>query len=303
MSFKRKIMVILLAVGILPALILAAILTWVSAQAISQSVFDHLSSVRSAKASTVTHYLETLAHEVEILAQSPDVNDALETFAETFYNLPEIDDSAVDTALTGYYQGQFLPRWQAQNTAVGAQDASRLMTQLSPQARYYQYQYITQNPHPVGQKDKLRADASDSAYSAQHRRFHPYMREVQQRFGFYDIFLIDQQGTVVYSVFKELDFATNLNTGPYQDSGLARAYQQGLAQPAKGVAVTDFSLYVPSYDAPAGFISSPIFQDGERVGVLVAQFPIDELNAVMKERDGLGETGETYLVGPDNLMR
>ena len=36
---------------------------------------------------------------------------------------------------------------------------------------------------------------------------------------------------------------------------------------------------------------------------LVFQLSIDALNSIMTEREGLGETGETYLVGPDGLMR
>jgi methyl-accepting chemotaxis protein len=41
----------------------------------------------------------------------------------------------------------------------------------------------------------------------------------------------------------------------------------------------------------------------QKVGILIFQFPIDRLNTIMKERDGLGDTGETYLVGEDLLMR
>jgi len=37
--------------------------------------------------------------------------------------------------------------------------------------------------------------------------------------------------------------------------------------------------------------------------VLVAQFPIDALNSMMTERSGLGESGETYLIGVDGKMR
>ena len=46
-----------------------------------------------------------------------------------------------------------------------------------------------------------------------------------------------------------------------------------------------------------------MFDGDEKVGVALFQMPIDRLIAMMSERAGLGETGETYLVGPDNLMR
>jgi methyl-accepting chemotaxis protein len=37
--------------------------------------------------------------------------------------------------------------------------------------------------------------------------------------------------------------------------------------------------------------------------VLVFQMPVDRINAIMQQSDGLGETGETVLIGPDQRMR
>ena len=109
---------------------------------------------------------------------------------------------------------------------------------------------------------------------------------------------------MVYSVFKEVDFATSLANGPYRDTGLAEAYRAGMKAPKSSKIFIDFSLYVPSFNAPAGFIASPIFDDdGQRLGVVIAQFPLDKLNRLMTKREGLGETGEAYLVGDDMLMR
>lgn len=43
---------------------------------------------------------------------------------------------------------------------------------------------------------------------------------------------------------------------------------------------------------------------GNKVEVIIAlQLSIDAINKVMQQRDGMGETGETYLVGADMLMR
>ncbi len=43
--------------------------------------------------------------------------------------------------------------------------------------------------------------------------------------------------------------------------------------------------------------------EGEVELVLAMQIALEEINAIMQERAGMGETGETYLVGPDHLMR
>lgn len=123
------------------------------------------------------------------------------------------------------------------------------------------------------------------------------------------MFLIDPEGTIIYTTFKEADFTTNFSTGPYSDSNLAKL--TAAVRQAKGtnyVKIVDFESYRPSYGAPAAFIAAPIFNKSEFVGVLAFQLPVDEINKVMTgnrkwKSDGLGETGETYLVGQDYLMR
>ncbi|KZX76432.1 hypothetical protein A3715_13090 [Oleiphilus sp. HI0009] len=72
--------------------------------------------------------------------------------------------------------------------------------------------------------------------------------------------------------------------------------------------INDFAPYPPSYEDPAAFIASPIFDAGELLGVLIFQMPIDRINAIMTHDQqwattGLGESGETYLIAQDRKMR
>lgn len=101
-----------------------------------------------------------------------------------------------------------------------------------------------------------------------------------------------------------MDFSTSLSDGPYASTNFGRAFQEAnrtLSQ--DGVVLVDYAQYTPSYEAPASFIASPIFDGGKKIGVAMFQMPIDRLNEIMGERAGLGKTGETYLVGQDGLMR
>ena len=61
--------------------------------------------------------------------------------------------------------------------------------------------------------------------------------------------------------------------------------------------------YAPSNDDPAQFIATPVIHNDEVCAILAFQIPLDEINAIMQERTGMGESGETYLVGSDLLMR
>ena len=165
--------------------------------------------------------------------------------------------------------------------------------------------YIEENPHPTGEKEKLDAAPSGSSYDAAHAKNHPWFRTFLRERDYYDIFLFDLDGNLVYSVFKELDYATNLVSDPWKDSDLGNAFRAGRdSNTAASLHFFDFKPYAPSHDAPANFISTPLFDGaGQKVGVLVFQMPIARINAVMTNSAGLGTIGETFIVGSDSLMR
>ncbi len=162
--------------------------------------------------------------------------------------------------------------------------------------------YVDDSPYPVGQREKLIQAEDGSAFSAVHSTIHPWFRALQEQRGYYDVFLIDPQGRVAYSVFKERDFATSLASGPWRDTGLADVWREVRA--GAEIGFVDFAPYAPSQDAPASFIATAIVDPaGRDLGTLVFQMPIGRINAVMQKSDGLGETGEAYIVGSDHRMR
>jgi methyl-accepting chemotaxis protein len=164
--------------------------------------------------------------------------------------------------------------------------------------------YITDNPNPTGKKHKLDSADDGSEYSSHHAAYHPWLRKFLIERDYYDIFIFDPEGNLVYTVFKELDYATNLLDGEWRDTDLGKAYRIAKSSAREKLSFFDFRPYAPSHGAPASFISTPIFgKDGKRLGVLVFQMPINRLNNVMGVTAGLGETGETYVIGQDLLMR
>ena len=127
-----------------------------------------------------------------------------------------------------------------------------------------------------------------------------YFADFIATYDYYDLFLIDQSGHVFYSVTKEADYDTNLNHGPYRNSGLGQLFRQVTAR--NDFSMVDFSRYAPSNQAPASFIATPLTIHGQPM-VLALQLSIDSINTMMQQRSGMGETGESYLVGADKLMR
>eukprot|EP00439_Symbiodinium_sp_Y106_P035806 s3683_g4.t1 len=56
--------------------------------------------------------------------------------------------------------------------------------------------------------------------------YHPIYRDILYARNYYDIFFFDLRGNLIYSVYKELDYATNFlanGTGEWKDSGLGEA--------------------------------------------------------------------------------
>lgn len=165
--------------------------------------------------------------------------------------------------------------------------------------------YIDKNSNALGEKEKLDFADDGSLYSQAHAKYHPWFRSFLRTRDYYDIFLFDVRGNLVYTVFKEPDFATNLSTGKWKDSDLGNAFRAARQSGKAGEEFFfDFKPYAPSNGVPASFISTPIIgTDGQLKGVLAFQMPISRINALMQATAGMGETGETYIVGQDAMMR
>lgn len=307
--FKRKVLTILLLVGLLPALTIALVALYISSTSMEEMVYDNLSSLRDSKKSAALEYINSLERQVLLMADNPQIQVGVESFSSSYNNVlsdasNNVTVSEAKETVLKFYEDEFNPRLVANSQGISTPAMSQLLSNMSDTSFVLQHAYISDNTHAVGSKNNQQTSSLNTGYDRVHERFHPYLSSVQEKFGFYDIFFISLEGNIVYSVFKEVDFATSLNTGPYQKSGLAKVYRDGLVLKKGELAMTDFSLYIPSYNAPAGFMSTPVFdKEGQKIGVLAIQFPIDKLNEKMSERTGLGETGEAYLVGDDLRLR
>ena len=128
-----------------------------------------------------------------------------------------------------------------------------------------------------------------------------YFAKYIEKYGYYDLFLIHPNGKVFYSVTKEADYQTNMVSGKYKNSGLGKLVQEVLQTGQYGIA--DFSAYAASNGDPASFIAQPYIKNGKVELIIALQLSLDSINSIMNQREGMGETGETYLVGSDKLMR
>ncbi|HBB31496.1 MAG TPA: adenylate/guanylate cyclase domain-containing protein [Cyanobacteria bacterium UBA8803] len=308
LSIKSKLQIILLFAS-LGSILVISYLSWSKAREIlTHRIFDQLTSVRASKAYQVEAYFKNLENHLQTLCENQMTVAAMREFNQSFDDLDKISFSLErDAKVESYYTQEFFPRL-AKN--IEGEPLFETYRPTGNAARELQYQYIANNPNPVGKKDVLDDAKDNSKYSAVHRRYHPLFRNLIKRFGYSDLFLIDAEtGDIVYTVYKETDFGTNLYSGPYRNTNLAEVVRQARDNPDLGaIQLVDFQFYRPSYNAPAAFIAGSIYDGSRRVGILAVQLPVDEINRVLTgnqnwKQDGLGDTGETYLVGDDLRLR
>ncbi|MCF6227919.1 MAG: methyl-accepting chemotaxis protein [Planctomycetes bacterium] len=270
---------------------------------------DKLDANRDARKRQVETYFKTITSQMVTLSQSRMIVDAIREFKpafnahreETAVSAEEIQSMRVE--LASFYTGQFNVEYEAQNGE--RYDVYSALAKLDDDAIVFQSRYIQNNQNPPGSKHLMDNTNDGSEYAELHSVYHPPIRAFLEEFGYCNIFLVNPDtGDIVYSVFKELDYGTSLIDGHYARTNFGECFRTANdLSSADETFMVDYKQYSPSYEAPASFIASPIYDGKEKLGVLIFQMPLDRLTEVMTAPDGLGKTGETMLIGPDFLPR
>ena len=297
-------------------------------KALRESVQNHLTSIRDNKKAQIEEYFQLITEQLIVFSDSRSTIEAMRDFKEAFFNFekealrPENAESIsagppipqplpiaeYKNSLETYYNEDFTEEYNRSNVDV-IPDMVDVLNQLEENSIALQYFYIADNLNPLGTKEELFAASDASSYTQYHHLYHPYIKKFQQRFDFQDIFLVDlETGHIVYSVLKELDFATSLINGPYAKTRIGEVFQKAAQAKRDEFVLMDFSPYLPSYNIQAAFVGTPIFDGLKKIGVVIFQIPIDEINDIMTyERawrlDESGHTGETYIVSADGTLR
>jgi methyl-accepting chemotaxis protein len=136
------------------------------------------------------------------------------------------------------------------------------------------------------------------------RKYDSRMKNIQRGNGWYDLFFINPNGYIVYTTEREADLGMNIPDSELKRSSMGIAYEKVQKMGSDSIAIADFKPYSPSNGDPAAFMIAQMRDaDNKIIGFVALQFPVNLLDEIMMMREGLGETGETYLVGSDNRMR
>ncbi|WP_414830319.1 methyl-accepting chemotaxis protein [Alteromonas sp. H39] len=315
MTLKNRLLLAIIPMVAISVIIVAGVSYRVgvgeSTTALEAASLDKLTIENVQTREAITEYIDFISSQVSNLSSSSLIKNAADAFIPAF-TVYESQRASLTTkqqqALTRYYSEDFASLYKKRNVQAH-RDPSALLSPLSSTSKQLQYDFIAGSEFPIGNKDKLTDLPNQTDYAVAHRRYHGEIRDFLNQFGYYDIFIADiDTGNIVYSVFKELDFATSLKTGPYAGTGIGQAFKAAAAlKDPNAVAASTLDTYVPSYNAMAGFLASPIEINGKREAVLIFQMPLDKISRILTHNNewkarGFGDSGETYLVSPEGFL-
>jgi len=318
MRISHRLMLNAVAMSLFSVLITSSAIGWIAysqgSNVIKKNTMEHLISMREIKKDEIERYFNNTREEILALANDFTVIEAMKSFKASFKTykdeLDKIKPLSYNMNVIQKYIKSYQTEYKIKNSDEGELSGSKLFNLSRESSFSLQYNYILQNPYPIGKKQELNYVDDGTSYSQTHKKYHPRLNYFLKKLHYYDIFLIDDNSLdIVYTVYKEPDFTTSLIDGAFSNTGIAevaKAIQKLNDQNA--TVLSDFAPYAPSYDGEAAFIGAPIYDGNVKIGILAVQLPINVINQIMTNKErwqevGLGETGETYLVGPDFRLR
>lgn len=303
---------------IVPLVMVSVIIGWQAIgqgeEAIREQVVNRLIASRDDKAVQITRYFRRIRDQLSTFSQDQMFIDAMLAFKDASANIREelLGEESIDEVKAGlskYYQTTYSAYFKTLNPTKNF-NSQPLYSQLDETAMVLQNQYAVINPEPIGSKENLDDPDDDTLYAQIHSLYHKKFQQFKQRFDYADIYLVDNENDrIVYSVKKGSEFGASIQNDILAQTELAKVYQQAKSSSDPNfVVMSDFSIHPGDFDQVAAFLAAPIIDDEELMGVLIFQIPQTVINSIMTSEQkwqqvGMGETGQTILVGNDSRVR
>ncbi len=262
---KPKLIGLFLIIGLLPLIGIGALSSWLSRNALIKKSYAQLESVREIKKAQIEKYFADCKGDINVL-----------------------------TEVTGAFRKQAFDKLKAVQELKKAQVENYFQERFSDIDVLSQNETITEALHEFAAaflQDGKRIDGS--AWKTAHEKFATWLDIYKGQSTYYDLFLISKDGNVVYTAEKESDLGQNILDGKLKKSPLAKCFYKAM----KESAIQDFEPYAPSNNQYAAFIGAPVKRKGETIGIVAFQLSPEPFNVIAQRRDGMGKSGETYLVG------
>lgn len=308
LSIQSKLLIMLLSVALVSSVIVAAIGFINGRDSLQAAAVHQLTTIRELRADAIEREFQQIQTGVELDSRNASAVEGAKAFIDGFAALQGAAISDEQAAsVESFYADQFIPALE-ERTHLDYDAAT--FTPASAAGTYLQSFYTADRAVDDYDNGLALGDAGDgSAWSAANATWGPYFQSLVETLNYEDVLLLDRDGNVVYTAYKSVDLGIDIHEEPYADSSLTGAFDETMQSGSLNkVVTTDFERYLPSLGVPTAWVVSPVGTGSDVVGAMAVQVPIDQINGVMTgdekwSKQGLGDTGEVYLVGRDDLMR
>jgi methyl-accepting chemotaxis protein len=265
MKLGTKLLLAFLAVGIIPFSVIGIASLMKASDALSRQAFNQLDAVKTLKKGQIERFFEDRKSDMAVLMQN--VSSLKQKAFEQLDSIQQIKKAQVE----GYFQERFADIKQLGENELVIAALNELSVAFSAEE----------------------GKTGGPLWQYAEEKFSAWLKKYKEAYGYDDLYLISKDGAVVYSAARKSDFGQNLINGPLKDSPLGKCLRTALVT----IAIQDFEPYGPSDNRHAAFIGAPLTYSGQVIGIVTLQLPIAPINTIVQKRDGMGQTGETYLVG------
>ena len=232
--------------------------------ALVEATRDRLELVSTSRATTLQNHMEAMSRDLETLAENAIVRIALTDLTTSF-----------------------------RSNAAQREEFTRFFTT------------------PPSREDRLAlgGKGSDSLYAWRHEGVHASFRAILTERGYSDILVATKDGEIVYTTAKYQDFGRSMSDGELAGTGLVTAFDLVLASSEQSPQLVDFAPYAIAGGEPSAFLAQavrlPLESGGSGGvdGVVIYRIATESLDRLISSRDGLGLTGESYVIGTDGRLR
>ncbi len=288
-------------------------LTWFVDRSARSSLIEStqgkLEALRTSRSQVVQDYFQRERGALRAVSHSVAAKTAAAHVQHALARLPEqlraagVEEDGARRDLARFYSTEIAPRMMQAGLPWRGTDEYLRLTATSV---FLQHEYISGNSFPEGTRQRMLTGAHPTDYDAVHAAFQQNCLNWMEEFGWDDVSLVLLDGTVVFSARKTVLLGTNLRTGVFRASRLARAFVEAVDLPADQMHLfADLDAFEPLFGQPASFFGAPVLtaDDKDLLAMVVIQPSASAIDAVMTNRAGLNQTGETYIVGEDLRMR
>jgi methyl-accepting chemotaxis protein len=268
LKLKVKFTLLFILIGLIPAIIISMISTSNSSKDVTNKVYNQLTAINQIKKQSIVTYFEERQGDMGVLV---NIADTLKI--QAFEKL----------------------------TGVNTLKKSQLLDYIENNNN--QLNILAANPSLQSSLISLNKNFSNKAkWTNSLNKTDKTYKPLLTYFGWYDFFILNIEGDIIYSATRESDLGKNVGND-LSNTSFNRAFSKAKASSSDEITFADFLPYAPSNDEPAAFTVKAVSLKNKRIGYIAFQQPLEKINAILGNRTGLGNSGESYLVGSDNLMR